>query len=71
MRDEEKIQIAQTLEAIMKRLSAMEARQTVYLHPAMNLHTPAQPELSPAVPMPGSQTQQQWGSQNQWPQSQF
>ena len=71
VRDEEKIQIAQTLEAIMKRLSAMEARQTVYLHPAMNLHTPAQPVLSPAVPMPGSQTQQQWGSQNQWPQSQF
>ena len=70
-KDEEKIQLNQTLEAIMRRLSAMEARQTVYLHPAMNQHPSAQPVQSPAVPLPGSQTQHQWGSPNQWPQSQF
>ena len=70
-RNEEQIQLAQTLEAIMKRLAAMEARQTVYIHPAMNLHPPTQPILSPVVPLPSTQTQHQWASPNQWTQSQF
>ena len=68
---EEKIQLSQTLEAIMKRLSAMESRQTMYPHPGMNIHPPVQPLLSPAVPQPGTQTQYQWGSPNQWTQTQF
>ena len=61
---EEKLQLGQTLDAIMKRLTAMESRQTPYIHPQV------QPLLSPAVPQPGTQTQFQWGSPNPWTQSQ-
>ena len=62
--------LAATLEAIMKRLSVMETRQLMM----PQLLTPAHhitPLLSPAVPQPGSQTQQQWASPNQWTQSQY
>ena len=67
---EEKVKLGQTLEAIMNRLTAMENRQTVYPNPGMHLHPQIQPLLSPAVPQPGTQTQFQWGSPNQWTQSQ-
>ena len=69
--DPEKIQLSQTLEAIMKRLTAMESRQSMYHPPGMQMHHPVQPLLSPAVPQPGSQTQHQWGSPNQWTQTQY
>jgi hypothetical protein len=71
LRNEEKHQLNQTLEAIMKRLSAMEARSSMYLQPTMNLHQPALPIPSPTVQQPGSQTQMQWGSPNQWTQTQY
>ena len=70
-RSEEKMQLTQTLDAIMKRLTVMEMRQPVFLHPAMNLQPPTQPLMSPAVPLPSSQTQHQWASPNQWTQTQF
>ena len=62
--------LAAMLEAIMKRLSVMETCQSMM----PQLLTPAHyitPLLSPAVPQPGSQTQQQWASPNQWTQSQY
>ena len=62
--------LAATLEAIMSRLSAMEARQAQLPMPQAPT-PPVYPLLSPAVPQPGTQTQRQWGSQNQWTQSQF
>ena len=62
--------LAATLEAIMSRLSAMEARQAQMPMPQAPT-PPVYPLLSPAVPQPGTQTQRQWGSQNQWTQSQF
>ena len=63
-------ELATTLQEIMKRLSAMEARQTM----TPQLFTPAHhitPHLSPAVNQPGSQTQHQWASPNQWTQTQY
>ena len=65
----EKVLLGQTLEAILKRLTAMESRQAPYLHPAYQPQQ-IQPNLSPAVPQPGTQTQFQWGSQPQWTQTQ-
>jgi hypothetical protein len=65
----ERALLGQTLEAIMKRLTAMESRQAPFLHPAYQPQQ-IQPNLSPAVPQPGTQTQFQWGSQPQWTQSQ-
>ena len=63
------------LEAIMKRLTAMEERQALFptSHPQAITASPAPiyPSLSPTVPQPGTQTQQQWASQNQWTQSQY
>ena len=70
-RDEDKILLNQTLEAIMKRLTAMEARSPMYLHPTMNSHQPGIPIPSPTVQQPGTQTQMQWGSPKQWPQTQY
>ena len=70
MTQQEKSQLSQTLETIMKRLTAMESRQAAYPHPGVQLHPTVQPLLSPAVPQPGTQTQYQWGSQPQWTQSQ-
>ena len=67
---QEKIQLGQTLDAIMKRLTAMETRQAVYPQPGMQLHPQIQPLLSPAVPPPGTQTQFQWGSPCPWTQTQ-
>lgn len=67
---EEKKQLGQTLEAIMKRLDAMESRPTYYPHPGVPMQAQVQPLLSPAVPQPGTQTQYQWGSPNPWTQSQ-
>ena len=64
---QEKVQLAQTLEAIMKRLTTMESKQSSYPQ-----FQPVQPLLSPAVPQLGSQTQQQhqlWASQPHWPQT--
>ena len=65
----EKELLGQTLEAIMRRLTAMESRHVPYLHPVYQPQQ-VQPNLSPAVPPPGTQTQFQWGSQPQWTQSQ-
>ena len=48
---EEKQQLGQTLDAIMKRLSAMESRQPLYPHQGVQLHPPVQPLMSPAVPL--------------------
>ncbi len=66
---EEKHHLGRTLDAIMQRLAAMEARQPMYLHP------PVHPLLSPTVPQPvtqpGTQTQYQqqlWASQPPWTQ---
>ena len=56
---EEKHQLGRTLDTIMERLAAMEARQQMYLHP------PVHPLMSPAVPHPGPQSQFQWRSQCQ------
>ena len=73
---QEKIQLGQTLEAIMNRLSVMESRLTTYPHQVQHpqqhqqLSHPIQPLLSPAVPHPSTQTQFQWASQPQWTQSQ-
>jgi hypothetical protein len=61
--------LGQTLEAIMRRLTAMESRHVPYLQPIYQPQQ-VQPNLSPAVPPPGTQTQFQWGSQPQWTQSQ-
>jgi cell division inhibitor SulA len=59
-------ELAMTLQEIMRRLSAMEARQAV-----LPIHTQMiAPNLSPTVPQPGTQTQRQWGSPNPWTQSQ-
>ena len=59
-------ELAMTLQEIMRRLSAMEARQA-----ALPIHTQMiAPNLSPTVPQPGTQTQRQWGSPNPWTQSQ-
>lgn len=52
-------QLGRTLEAIMERLAAMEARQPMYHH------HPVHPLLSPAVPQPGTQQQFQWRGLNQ------
>ena len=71
LRIEERTQLAQTLEAIMRRLTAMEARQPVFMHPSMNLQPPTQSLVSPAVQLPSTQTQNQWASPNQWPQTQY
>ena len=63
-------ELVATLQEIMKRLSVMEARQSMI----PQMLTPAHhvtPLLSPAVPQPGSQTQHQWASPNQWTQSQY
>ena len=65
--EQEKNQLSQTLEAIMKRLTAMETRQGTY-QTLVPHHV--QPLLSPAVPQPGTQTQLQWASPHQWTQSQ-
>ena len=67
----EQAQLAQTLEAIMKRLSAMETKQSSYplFHPVLQAQ-PTQPLLSPAVPQPGTQTHYQWASQPPWTQTQ-
>ena len=67
---EEKKQLGQTLEAIMKRLDAMESRTSYYPHPGVQLQPQIQPLLSPAVPQPGTHTQYQWGSQPPWTQTQ-
>ena len=68
---EEKTQLGQTLEAILKRLAAMETKQASY----PQLHQPVQPQMFPAVPQPGTKTQFQWASQPPWlptqTQSQF
>jgi hypothetical protein len=68
--EQEKNQLSHTLEAIMKRLTAMETRQgtfqTLFPHHLQQM----QPPLSPAVPQPGTQTQLQWASPHQWTQSQ-
>ena len=63
--------LGEMLDAIMKRLAAMEARQALMpmLAPAPAQHL--QPLLSPAVPQPGTQTQLQWASPNQWSQTQY
>ena len=66
---EEKLQLGQTLEAIMKRLDAMESRPTYYPHPGAQIQQ-RQPLLSPAVPQPGTQTQYRWGSPIPWTQTQ-
>ena len=63
---EEKTQLGQTLEAILRRLDAMESRTTSYPFQGNQI----QPLMSPAVPPPGTQTQYQWGSQVPWTQSQ-
>ncbi len=67
----EKNQLGQTLEAIMKRLDAMESRPVYYAHPGVQSHPPTQvqPLLSPAVPQLGTQTQYQWGSPLPWTQT--
>ena len=64
-------QLGQTLEAIMTRLAAMEHRHMVYPPPVGLTHSQGHPQPSPSVPMPGTQTQMQWGSANPWPQTQF
>ena len=66
---EEKKQLGQTLEAILKRLDVMESRPTFYQHPGVLMQPQVQPLMSPAVPMPGTQTQYQWGSQPHWTQT--
>ena len=73
--DPERILLNHTLEAIMKRLTDMETRQAMYQPPHnRQKHNPVQPntvQYSPVVPQPGTQTQRQWESQNQWTQSQY
>ena len=59
---QENVKLEQTLEAIMKRLTAMETRQASI----QQYHQPIQPLLSPAVPPLGSQIQYQWASQPHW-----
>jgi hypothetical protein len=63
---QEKIQLGQTLEAIMNRLSAMESRLTTYPHQVQ--HPQQHHQLS--HPQPGTQTQYQWGSPVPWTQTQ-
>ena len=58
-------ELASTLQEIMRRLAAIETRQTTT--PPLHMTT----QLSPAVPQPGTQTQGRWGSPNQWTQSQY
>ncbi len=65
---QENAQLAQTLEAILKRLSVMETKQSSYPH--LLPVQPVQPPLSPAIPPPGTQTQYQWASQPHWTQTQ-
>jgi hypothetical protein len=67
---EETKRIEMTLEAIMKRLDAMEARPSFYPQSGLQLRPQIQPMLSPAVPQPGTQTQYQWASQPPWTPSQ-
>ena len=67
---EEKRQLGQTLEAIMKRLDAMESRTTYYPQQSFQTRPQVQPSMSPAVPQLSTQTQQQWASQPPWMQSQ-
>jgi hypothetical protein len=67
---EEKKQLGQTLEAIMKRLDAMESRNTYYPQQGFQTRPQLQPSMSPAVPQLSSQTQQQWASQPPWLQTQ-
>jgi hypothetical protein len=67
---EDRIQLGQTLQAIMQRLSAMESRQMHYQQPTYQPAQPIQPLMSPAVPQPGTQTQNQWASQPPWTQTQ-
>ena len=66
---EEKKQLGQTLEAIMKRLTAMESRQAYFPQQGAQLQPQMQPRLSPAVTQPGTQTQFQWGSPCPWTQT--
>ena len=54
----------------MKRISAMEARQSLMPMPQTTA-PPVHQNLSLAVPQPGSQAQHQWASPNQWTQSQY
>ena len=66
----DRIQLGQTLQAIMQRLSAMESRHMQYLHPTYQPQQ-IQPNLCPATPLPGTQTQyqhQRWDSQVPWTQ---
>ena len=69
--DQEKNMLSKTLEAIMGRLTAMEARQHVFYPQNTQAPLASQPLISPVVPQPGTQTQNQWASQNQWTQSQY
>lgn len=80
--DPEKVLLNQALEAILKRLTDMEARQAMY-QPPLNIqeHNAVQPNRvqynpianlhNPVVPQLSTQTQRQWESQNQWSQSQY
>jgi hypothetical protein len=69
--DPEKIKLNQTLEAIMRRLTDMETRQASYQPQVRGpAYLPATSYPSPVVQQPGTQTQRQWGSPNQWTQSQ-
>ena len=63
---EENTQLGQALEAILRRLDAMEARTAFNPYQGSQIR----PLLSPAVPQLGTQTQYQWGSQVPWTQSQ-
>ena len=69
--DPEKDKLNRTLEAIMRRLTDMETRQAS-CQPQLGgpAYLPAPSYLSPVVQQPGTQTQRQWGSPNQWTQSQ-
>ena len=69
--DQEKSMLSKTLEAIMGRLTAMETRHQVFYPQNTQAHLSAQHRLSPVVPQPGTQTQNQWASQNPWTQSQY
>jgi hypothetical protein len=58
------------IQEIMKRLAAMETRQSMVPHLVTSGHQ-ISPLLSPAVPQPGTQTQYQWASQGPWTHSQM
>ena len=63
-------ELATMIEEIMKRLAAMETRQSMLPHLVATGH-PITPLLSPAAPRVGTQTQYQWASQGPWTQSQM